>query len=575
MGMIIRYKFRHFSFSIAAIAFCLLIAAHSEDKTNDSKTDPLKITAHSDLVLVPALVTDKSGNHISGLKQEDFTLLENGTAQKIATFEEVTSNAAQVARAVKENEFSNSLSGNGQAARVTIIVLDFINTPFMAQADARKQLLKYLAQSADAREPTGLYTLTRTGIEVIHDFTSDPAILAAALKMVNGNVDQIVDDLGMSGSGSSSPGGDAASHQGSKSSSHTAAQKESQALQKLAQDPEQNFRAFEQRIAITYTLEGLQQIAQAVSGIPGRKSLIWASGGFPFNVSDNMQLSPGRDSLIDVLPLYEHTWQLLNQAQIALYPVDVKGLRVLPITSGSGGNPKKFSQQKARWRELDTQSSFDVFASATGGRSYFGSNDLAKGFRDAVNDSSEYYMLGYYRDSSQTKPGWRKLTVKTDRDHVAVRARSGFYLSDANSDPAKNRSLDISTALQSPVDFTSLSLVARWNKVEAGKEPGTKHVNYEVRIAPGAALIDDSDKNHLVLDFVALAKAPDGKLAGQPMGQKVDVHLPPERLTAIRQQGVLYTDAVDLAPGDYNVRFVVRDDLSGRTGSVSAPLKVE
>ena len=73
----------------------------------------------------------------------------------------------------------------------------------------------------------------------------------------------------------------------------------------------------------------MQQVAQALAVFPGRKSLIWASGGFPFSVSDTtMQLAPaGRDTLSDVLPLYEHTWQLLNDAQIALYPVDVKGLQ--------------------------------------------------------------------------------------------------------------------------------------------------------------------------------------------------------------------------------------------------------
>jgi hypothetical protein len=79
----------------------------------------------------------------------------------------------------------------------------------------------------------------------------------------------------------------------------------------------------------------------------------------------------------------------------------------------------------------------------------------------------------------------------------------------------------------------------------------------------------------VVLDFVALAKNPEGKLVEQPFGQKVDLHLTPEKLASIRRKGIVYRDALDLAPGEYTVRFVVRDDLSGRTGSVSAPLKVD
>src|ERR1019366_5577576 len=259
---------------------------------------------------------------------------------------------------------------------------------------------------------------------------------------------------------------------------------------------------------------------------------IWAGGGFPFSVSDNtMQLAPaGRDSLVDVLPLYEHTWQLMNDAQISLYPVDVKGLQVVNMPSVSVGNAGRNYARNMNWRQMDTQSTFQTFASMTGGRAYYNSNDLVKGFRDAVNDSAEYYMLGYYLDRTKTKPGWRKLAVKVKRDHTETRARSGFFVTNATVDPENSRSSDISSALQSPLDYTSLPLVARWGKIEQ---------------------------------------------ADPPMGRKIENHLTPEKLSAIHQKGLVYNGALDLAPGEYTVRFVVRDDLSGRIGSVAAPLKVE
>jgi hypothetical protein len=227
------------------------------------------------------------------------------------------------------------------------------------------------------------------------------------------------------------------------------------------------------------------------------------------------------------------------------------------------------------WKNLDTQSSFETFASMTGGRAYYNSNDLVKGFRDAVNDSAEYYMLGYYLDRSKTKSGWRKLAVKVKRDHVEVRARSGFFVTHATVDPENSRNSDLSSALQSPLDFTSLALVARWDKIEPSKEPGKKHVNYAMQVAPDPALIDEGDNNHVVLDFVVLAKTPEGKQVDKPVGQKVDAHLSPEKLSSIRKNGVAYSGSLDLAPGEYTIRFVVRDDLSGRIGSVAAPLKVE
>jgi VWFA-related protein len=581
----------------AALAGALVVAlacsvfvfagAGGGDKGKDKDASEVKFAAGAKLVLVPTLVTDKSGNHIGGLKQEDFTVLENGAPQKIATFEEITSDPHRLSRPRNPNEFNNALAGGASARRVTLIVLDLINTPFLDQANARKELLKYLTQSVNEREPTGLYTLTRGGVQVVHDFTSDPRILVAALHVVKGDSYQMVDSdeqveaiTGTASpdgsSGAPSGGGSSKSGGSSKGNAQAAVQGEAQKLQSMMEDSELNFKSFEQRLAITYTLDGLQTVAQALAGVPGRKSLIWASGGFPFNVSDNtMQLAPaGRDTLADVLPLYERTWQLLNDAEIALYPVDVKGLQS-GMPSASLRNPGKNYSRHMQQRQFDTQSSFQTFAEMTGGRAYYGSNDLEKGFREAVNDSAEYYMLGYYMDRAQTKPGWRKLTVKTKREHVEVRARSGFFVTNAAIDPESSRNSDILSALQSPLDYTSLALVARWNKIEPGKEPGKKHVSYEMRLTPDAGVINDADNNHVALDFVAMAKSPEGKAVDQPKGQKIDLHLTPERLSAIRQQGVVYRDALDLAPGEYTVRFVVRDDLSGRTGSVAAPLKVE
>jgi hypothetical protein len=148
-------------------------------------------------------------------------------------------------------------------------------------------------------------------------------------------------------------------------------------------------------------------------------------------------------------------------------------------------------------------------------------------------------------------------------------------VTNATIDPENSRSSDITSALQSPLDFTSLTLRVGWSKVEPGKEPGKKHVNYDLHLAPDPALVSAADNNHVMLEFVAVAKTPDGKPVDRPLDQKVDVHLPPDKLSVVRQIGIVYPGSLDLAPGDYTVRFVVRDNLSGRVGSVAAPLKVD
>ena len=183
-------------------------------------------------------------------------------------------------------------------------------------------------------------------------------------------------------------------------------------------------------------------------------------------------------------------------------------------------------------------------------------------------------MLGYYLDHSNTKPGWRKLTVKVKRDHVELRARTGFFVTHATVNPAVSRDSSMVSALQSPLDYTALQFVGHWDAVQI-KDAGVKRVKYVVNLAPDPSLIDVTDKNHVALEFVAEAKTPEGKPVGQPVGQKMDLHLTADQLTTVQKVGIGYRGALDLAAGEYTVRIVIRDTLSGRIGSVAAPLKVE
>jgi VWFA-related protein len=404
-----------------------------------------------------------------------------------------------------------------------------------------------------------------------------------------------------------------------------AVQSEMFQIQAIFDKSEQSSKALEQRLAIIYTLQGMQQIAQSLSGFPGRKSLIWASGGFPFSVTNSMELvTRGRsslanmpDSLADVLPMYKRTWQLLNDAEVALYPVDIGGLRTISpeiykTTTGQNGPTRNSSAptsatnnqssnnttfrststnvgpnlgssnavntgNEQSMRQMDIRATFLTFAAMTGGRAYYNRNDLANGFHAAVDDSSSYYVLSYYLDRSDMRPGWQQLKVEVKRRHVEVRSRSGFFITETatDADRDRNRDLDISTALKSPLDFRSLPVVVRWYKIESSKDPGKKHVVYEIYLPPSTSIINEADSNHVVVDFVASAQTAQGQPVDHPVDQKVDAHLTAEGLEEVHRKGVASRGALELSPGEYTVRFVVRDDLSGRTGSVSAPLKIE
>lgn len=155
-----RYLTLRFLTLLALFAVCTSSLAKEKENAE------VKFTSRTELVLIPTLVTDKSGAHITGLKKEDFTVLENGSARQISTFEEITSAPRLLSRSAHPDEFSNAVTDGGSIRRVTLIVLDLLNTSFTDQAFARKELLTYLSQSVDRREPTGLYILDRSGIHL-------------------------------------------------------------------------------------------------------------------------------------------------------------------------------------------------------------------------------------------------------------------------------------------------------------------------------------------------------------------------------------------------------------------------
>ena len=108
--------------TVAAIATSCIFVPANVVLAKDKENAEVKFTARAELVLIPTLVTDKSGNHISGLKKEDFTVFENGVEQKLATFEEITTDPKRLSHPKNPNEFTNSLVGETSNRRITLII---------------------------------------------------------------------------------------------------------------------------------------------------------------------------------------------------------------------------------------------------------------------------------------------------------------------------------------------------------------------------------------------------------------------------------------------------------------------
>lgn len=283
----------------------------------------------------------------------------------------------------------------------------------------------------------------------------------------------------------------------------------------------------------------------------------------------------GRRDWTDVYAEYLRTWRALNDAQVVLYPVDVRGIANPTLVDPSIMNQgSRLDRQAGVYQDRQTTNAGYAFAYATGGRAFYGSSDLKKGFEEAVRDSDNYYVLGYYVPAaSKAKTGWRTISVK-GRAGLEIRARSGYFYNPTRADLQITGQRDLDGALYSPVDLTALPFTARWKQMAAAQKPGTTTVEFELVMPASFAAIDEVDNNHVTLDILALAKTLDGKPVGGTTLRTIDGHLNETQPNQQRERGLTYPNALELPPGNYVVRFVIRDGVNGRIGSLTAPLKV-
>ena len=514
------------------------------------------LRAQTDLVLIPTHVR-LHGKHLSGLSKEDFSVLQDGQLQRISVFEEVRPSSEKLRPAsVAPGEFTNSLVTDPKVSRYVVIAIDRINTTAMDMNRLRDALSGFLARIASSDEPIGLIAINPHTVEVVHDFTSDPKVLKTALdrnrtpagklRYDSNWLDETLDEIG---------------------SANTSGVKER----------EQAMVQFQERSNRISSLEALQRIALSLSGLPGHKSLLWVSSGYPFaslfkadrNTRDSSNVKFTPENAPEALGLDEYTMHLLNTANIAVYPVDARS----PSNSAwsymdpSLQRPER-SNEAERLRDQDVAATFEHLAASTGGKPCYSRADMASCLEEALEDAREYYVLGYYIDRSKVKSGWHKLQVKVVGQKAAVRARSGFLFSDESPDFTK--ATDMRLAVNSRLAEVELPFLGRWTEISRNGDKRVIEVELKV---PGTTELISSSSRILNLEVAAVARNPDGTIAGQ-FGQHIERDIPSEQIEEIQKSGITYKNKLELRPGRYLVRIVLRDNKTARLGSVSTPLTV-
>ena len=199
-----------------------------------------------------------------------------------------------------------------------------------------------------------------------------------------------------------------------------------------------------QRIQIT--LNAFDELGRYLGNIPGRKNLRFDSPGL-FLSSLDPDPSISSDSAnsfasVDTESQVRRVIARLARAQVAVYPVDCRGVQASPTTlseyigrTPANGKPVHFNADKSSFEHNMAYEHFTMerLASSTGGRAFFNENDLTKATAKATEIGSNYYTITYTPSNAKWNGDFRKIEVKLARQGYTLAYRHGYFADDPDS----------------------------------------------------------------------------------------------------------------------------------------------
>ncbi len=480
---------------------------------------PATFHAGTRLVEVEVVVRDKHGP-VTGLTRDAFTLLDQGIPQRIGVFRAGQANTKQPLVPLASGAVSNRVDSLGESlGNATVLLFDQLNTRFDYKAYERKEILK-LIRSLGPRDRVAIYALGKN-LHVLQEFTDDPAKLLGALAhldsgrdLMPANVADALSDFPVDMMGEIDPGGrreDARSAAMNKGS-----------VENLSGLTAQVYAANNEYT----TLEALRRIVQHLSGMPGRRNLIW--------VKEEPLVPPA-------------VMGMLLQANIALYPVLIR-------TVGYGAPDIMAMQHAVR-----------ALAAPTGGAGFDDAGDMQAALETAEEDSRSAYSLGYYPSEDFLDGKFHRLTVTVANEksaHLEVRYRPG-YLATKQAfativPPIADALADL---LQNPLDATAIGLTAQLT-------PDTRPGLYRVRVVVDLHDVHLEREGGRSVGKIDLAYS----LGGDVRFRTVEFHLTDTELAEALGGGFAVSIA-GIPASDGSLRVLARDPSTGLAGSLKVPVR--
>ncbi len=535
--------------------------------------------AGTTLVEFTIVATDGSGRPVTDLKQDEITILQNGKPQPVAFFR--FEGSAFVPGAVEPPRepiapgiFTNRTEYSpGPARNVTAIVMDSLNTLPEDQVAVKAQVMQYLRALAPNTR-VAVYALG-SNLRIVHDFTADLEALRARLSKHNieyniqpVSADELVrrqlmeaehynDTVGNSGSGG---GGD------QEAQADAERQAEWDKARAQMARAEEYFQEQMHMRRMNQTVASLEALGNHLSGIPGRKNLVWISGGIPV-------LTQGAHDrwVTSYASQVRGLGQRLATQGITVYPTQATGLQIGFLgTSTTAPGSSKGQEEKMQLRPMTRENdlriwgTMDMLADVTGGRAFRNTNDLTAGVSAAANDMRGSYSVGFYV-ADNTDNRWHDFDVRVTRPGVGVLHRKGYMALAPVKQPVNWAEPDWQAALQNPLGSTAIRLDARADAVPYG-------LNVLIQIAA-----DDLYYKRVNGQPVADLEIGFGERNTKQWtrvrrdGAIITVKENPQ--AAVQPSIVRFAKVWTIEPETSHVRLIVRDRMTARFGVLDMPLK--
>ncbi|HEV1284212.1 MAG TPA: VWA domain-containing protein, partial [Bryobacteraceae bacterium] len=516
---------------------------------------PVVLKSTTRLVQVSVIAQDGKGQPVTDLKKEDFRIKVNGKDQPIKIFSMDSSGALpQGETKLPPNVFTNRMEVKpGQQSSVTIILLDTLNTKWADQVFAKAQVIRYL-RTLQPSDHIGLYTLGNA-LRVLHDYTADSAELLARLEALKGKE---LPDMS-SKEPTDAMHGDALLLD---------------ALQRGAGGASPAERSFYTTIRVIGTLKAIEFIANHLANTPGRKNLIWVSGGFPLEIGFD-SAAAWRNPQIDQRTFSDEvseTVRAVNEANMAIYPVDARGLMVDPRYDPSRQGPtnvRAMTKAPGGMVGVKNQETMNELASRTGGHAYYNSNDLEKAIHSAVEDSRVTYMLGFYPVEESFDGKFHKIEVQmVERKGVHLRYRKGFFDLPELPQDEKARKTELADAAWSPLDASGIGIAAKI--VPSKTKPGSLEII--LAIDSSQVSLERQAENWVGRLDVLFIQRDNAGNQYNGTDDTLTLRLNADSYAKFLKNGFVYNKVVDRADRAKTIRIVVRDSASGAIGSITVAL---